>query len=180
VKTSGRKIAERYVSALFDVAADARDQVERDLQALGGGLEANAEFQQFLDNPLLTREAQAKTMDALLVKMKAHDLTRRFLTLLASQKRLALLPDIIGLFSQWARTARGELAAELISAGPLKDRDVQMVSERLGKVYGKKMILNVRQDPSLLGGIVVRVGSLQLDSSLAGKMNRLRNKLKVA
>lgn len=181
VKTAGqKKIAERYVRALFDVSDKARDQVEKDLTALEAALEGSEEFRRFLSNPLLTREVQAKVMNAVLTKINAQKVTKDFMALLAKQKRLPLLPEIISMFREWARTSRGELSAELIAPTPLNVRVVDMVEERLSKVYGKKVIVKMRHDPSLLGGVVVKIGSLQLDSSLAGKMRRLKNKLQAA
>jgi F-type H+-transporting ATPase subunit delta len=181
MKTAGSKrIAERYVRALFDVAGEGLNDVEKDLNILGQALAANDEMRHLLNNPLLSREQQAQAMLAVLDKMKAQKVTKQFIVVLAQHKRLAILPDIIALFGQWARQARGEMTAELIAPTPLNVRVVDMVSSRLSKVYGRKVIMEMRQDPALLGGVIVKIGSLQLDSSLAGKMRRLRNMLRAA
>jgi len=183
VKTSGSKrIAERYVRALFEVAASASavDAVETDLTSLGDALEASEDFRHFLTNPLLSHETRAQAMLEILAKMRVQQLTRQFIGMLIRQKRLAILPDIIELYGEWAAHARGELKGELIAAAPLKPQEIKMVSDRLSKAYGKKMKLDVRQQPELLGGVVVKIGSLQLDSSLAGKMRRLKNTLRAA
>ena len=183
MKTSGSKrIAKRYVKALFDVvqAESALGAVENDLNVLAGELQKNKDFQHFLNNPLLSQAERAGTMSAILAKMQAHKITKQFIDMLIALKRLAILPEIMVLFGQWAGTARGELRAELITAAPLKAQEVAMVGERLGRAYGKTMKLEVRQNPELLGGVVVKIGSLQLDSSLAGKLSRLSLKLKVA
>lgn len=183
VDNSGnRRIAQRYVKALFDVAnsASAVDKVEADLSSLLKAHNESPEFRQLLVNPLLSRDAQAKAMLALLDKIKVDQVTRQFIGMLVSQKRLPLLPDVAKLFIEWASSARGELKAELITAAPLKDKEIALVAERLGKAYGRKMHLEVRQDPALLGGVVVKIGSLQLDSSLAGKIERLKVALQAA
>jgi F-type H+-transporting ATPase subunit delta len=183
VKTSGSKrIAERYVKALFDVASAgaAIDQVERDLQALAQTLEASPEFRHFLVNPLLAHHTRAEVMLAILGKLQVQQITRQFIGMLIRQKRLALLPEMIEQFSSLASAARGELKAQIITAAPLKQQEVTLVGDRLGKAYGRKMKLEVKQDPSLLGGVVVKIGSQQLDSSLAGKMRRLKNALQAA
>ena len=180
MKTAGlRQIAERYVRALFEVAGSARDQVEQDLNALGAALESH-ELRQFLHNPILTREQQQKALDAALSKMNAQDVTKKFIALLIRQKRLPALPEIIRLYSDRAAEARGELKAELIATTPLNVRVVDMVAEKLSKIYAKKVVVAMRHDPSILGGVVVKIGSQQFDSSLAGKMRRLRNILKAA
>lgn len=181
MKASGQKqIAERYVRALFDAAEGVRDEVEKDLAMLAGMLKASEDFQRFLGNPLMTRSQQAKIMAAILSDMKAHKLTQKFIAVLAGERRLTALPGITLLFIEWARAARGEMAAELIAPTPLSVSVVDKVALRLGKASGKKMILSMRHDPTLLGGVIVRIGSLQLDSSLAGKLARLGRKLKAA
>lgn len=183
MKTSGSKrIAERYVRALFEVAESASvlAPVEKDMTALGKLLSENAEFRQFLINPLVPRDHQADTMLAVLAKVHAQPVTCQFIAMLSRQKRLDVLPEVVALFAEWAAEARGELKAEVISATPLKAKDIAMIGERLGAAYKKKVTLDVREDPELLGGIVVKIGSVQLDSSLAGKMRRLKISLQAA
>lgn len=183
MKTDGsRRIAERYVRALFEVAQGnkALDQVEQDLTALAKALAESESFRHFLSNPLIPRDHQADAMIAIAAKMNAHQATRQFVAMLAQHRRLSILPEIVDIFRQWAANARGEMRAELIAASPLKPQELTLISERLGKVYGKKVNLDVREDPSLLGGVVVKVGGLQLDGSLAGKMRRLKNTLQAA
>jgi len=180
VKASGsRQIAQRYVKALFDVSAKSQAAVEKDLQALESALES-PEFRALLSNPLLTRAQQAKAADAVLAKIKADKVTRQFVALLARQKRLNLLPEIIALYQNLAAATRGEMKAEIISAVPLKAADIAAISAKLGETYGKKILVETREDPELLGGVIIKIGSLQLDSSLAGKLTRLTNKLKAA
>lgn len=181
MKSSGsRQIAERYVTALFDVSAKDRAKVERDLSTLHMILAESEELQNLLSNPLLSREQQAKAMESVLKAIKSHAVTKQFITLLARQKRLALLPEIIVLFARRMSEARGEMKAELVSAAPLKKQDAEAISDRLSQAYGKKVVLELRQDPELLGGIVVKVGSVQLDASLSGKLRRLGHKLRAA
>jgi F-type H+-transporting ATPase subunit delta len=183
VKTSGSKrIAERYVKALFEVAkaASAVEAVEKDFTSLADALKTSAEFRHFLVNPLLSPANRAEALLAILDKMKVSQLTRQFLGMVIQQKRLDILPEIIEEYARVASAARGELDAEVITATPLKDSEIAAVGERLGKAYGRKLRLNVKQDPALLGGIIVKIGSQQLDSSLAGKMRRLKNSLKAA
>ena len=183
MKTSGSKsIAERYINALFEVAkfTSAEGDVEADFASLGKALQESPEFQHFLVNPLLTTSQRAGAMLAILDKIKASQLTRQFIGMVLRQKRLAILPALIEEFSRVAASARGELDAEIITAAPLQDKEIKAVSDRLSKAYGRKLRLNVKEDPSLLGGVILRIGSQQLDSSLAGKMRRLKNSLKAA
>jgi F-type H+-transporting ATPase subunit delta len=181
MKTSGaRKIAERYVKALFDVSETARDRVEKDFSVLQSMLAESKEFRSLLVNPLLSRAEQVIAVEAVLKKISVDKITHRFVVLLAKQKRLSLLPDIIALYQDWVTAARGEMKAEVISAVSLKNSDIAALSAKLGEAYGKKILLETREDPSLLGGIIIKIGSVQLDSSLSGKLTRLTHKLKAA
>lgn len=181
MKTTGNKrIAERYVKALAEVSAKAQAQVEKDLSALGAALAESEEFRAFLVNPLLTREQHTKALDAVLKGIKADKITQQFLSTLIAQKRLPILPDVVELYAAWAASQRGELPAELVTAQALKPADIKDAQARLSKAFGKTINLNVREDASLLGGVVVKVGSQQLDASLKGKLSRLTQKLKVA
>lgn len=183
MKTLGlRKLSERYVKALFDVAAavNAVSSVEKDLVALARVARGNEAFSGFLNNPLLSRDEQARLMEAMLANIGAHELTRKFCAMLARQKRLPALPVIADRFAEMASAARGEVMAELVSAAELKASEVSAIENKLSKVYGKKVSLKTRVNPELLGGVVVKIGSRQFDGSLAGKLQRLRNTLKAA
>ena len=177
-----KRIAERYVKALFDVAqpAGALDAVAKDLRALTVAIGQSTELQSVLSNPLLARDSQADAFLAIARHMKAHELVHRFVALLAHQKRLPLLPLISELFDARLAHERGELQGELIAATPLSSKEVEQIGERLSKAYGRKITLDVRQDASLLGGMIIKIGSLQLDGSVAGKMHRLKRQLQAA
>jgi F-type H+-transporting ATPase subunit delta len=181
MKTTGfTQLAARYVTALYDIASreKAVDAVERDLQALAGLLVAQPELSRLLANPLLGREQLAKALDAAFAKAGLHPLTLRFLGALARGKRLAALAAIAQQFTERAQRERGEVSAEIISAAPLSKESLAALSGALGKKLGRKMQLSTAVDPSLLGGVVLRMGSQQLDASLAGKLERLGQKLK--
>jgi F-type H+-transporting ATPase subunit delta len=183
VKNSGsKKISERYVLALFEVAtaANAVAAVEKDLQNLSTLLKENSDFVDFINNPLLTRAAKSKIAGAVLKNISAHKITAQFISLLAAQKRLDLLSEMIKLFIEKSAISRGEMAAELVVARAVSDAETAKISASLSKAYNKKINLNVREDANLLGGVVINVGSVRLDSSLAGKLTRLQQSLKVA
>ncbi|MFO0388119.1 MAG: ATP synthase F1 subunit delta [Alphaproteobacteria bacterium] len=181
-KAGYRQIAERYVKALYDIAseANARDAVEKDLGVLATLIKESDELSALLVNPLLTRDQQAKAMEPVLAAIKAHDITKRFMVVLAAQKRLPILAEVANLYAERAATARGEIKAEAISARGLSLKDVAIITERLSKAYGKKITLETSENPELLGGVILRIGSQQLDASFAGKLSRLKNKLKAA
>lgn len=170
------------MSALFDVAkaASAVAPVEKDLTDLATAIAETETLAEFIASPLLNRSQQAKIIAALADSFKAHKITKEFLVALAGAKRLSLLPEAARQFAKMAEEARGELTAELVTAAPISDKEAAEVAEHLGKAYGKKVKLITSQDKSLLGGVVVKIGGVQLDSSIAGKLNRMNLALKAA
>ena len=181
MKSAGvKQVAERYVKALLDVSGDVRGNVEKDMTTLQTILEASRELQNLLSNPLLTRKEQGAAMHAVLSAIKAQTITKDFVALLARQKRLTILPQAIALFLEKASAGRGGMRAEAVSALKLTAKDADAISEILNKIFGSKIMLKTRDNPELLGGVIIKIGSLQLDASLSGKLRRLGNKLRAA
>lgn len=183
MKNAGEiRIAARYVSALFDVAkaASALGDVEKNLNDLMCAAKDSNIFAEFVSTPLLGAQQQADIVAVLAEKIAAHAVTKSFLLTLATQRRLALLVEITKQFNVLSEKERGELSAQLITATAVSQADMQVISERLGKIYGKKIKLTGTQDKHLIGGAIVKIGSLQLDSSLAGKLSRMEQRLKAA
>lgn len=181
-KTDHIAIAARYVSALFDAAKDASAlaPVEKDLRDLAIAVRDNKSLAEFMASPLLNRAQQAKIIEALAASLGVHAITQSFLVVLASQKRLETLPEIAVQFACKAQEARGEMSAQIVTAQPISKEEEAEVAAHLGKAYGKKVTLTTSQDKKLLGGAVVKIGGLQLDASLAGKLERLEQSLKAA
>jgi F-type H+-transporting ATPase subunit delta len=182
VKKDEQQIALRYVSALFEIAENSKsvDAVEKDLSMLADYAKKDAGFADMLANPLLGRVQLESLAQALSKKLDLSKLTQTFLGVLAQNKRIDVLPAIAHAFSQQAKESRGELDVDMISAMPISKSEEDLVAQRLSKAYGKKISLHISVDPSLLGGVVLKIGSQQLDASLAGKLNRLNNTLKAA
>ncbi len=168
-------LAERYAGALFELAdaEKALDQVNSELQGLAGLIRESKDFERVLRSPVISREDQAKALDAILKKQGASPLTQRFVGLLAHNRRLFVLPDIIDAFSRRLARARGESTADVVSAQPLTPEQLAAISLALKKVVGTQVVLSTRTDPSLLGGLIVKVGSRMIDSSLKTKLLRL-------
>ena len=181
-KTGSKKIADRYVIALFEVASatNSLPAVGKDLLAIAEVLESNADFRAFLHNPLLTREAKGKIAETILKSLGANKITSQFVALLAAHNRLDLLPEMIELFLAKAATARGELAAELVVARAVSAAETGAIAEKLGNAYNKKINLQVREDSGLIGGSIINIASLRLDGSIAGKLERLALVLRAA
>jgi F-type H+-transporting ATPase subunit delta len=171
MKNSGsRQIAQRYVKALFDIAGEQKivAVIESDLRSFAEMMAHSEELHDLAMSPVISREEQKEAIEKLLKTLGAHPLTTRFIALLALKKRLALVAEAAELFSDMAAHERGEMKAEMVTAGKPAESEAALVAAKLGKLYGKKIALSTRQDASLLGGVVINIGSQQLDGSLAG------------
>ncbi|MEM9810671.1 MAG: ATP synthase F1 subunit delta, partial [Pseudomonadota bacterium] len=140
----------------------------------------NDDLKRLVQSPAFSSDTKADGMGAVLEKAGADQLTVNFVKLLASKGRLALLPRVIDNVKRLAAEARGEVAAEVISAHPLTDDQTAELRAQLRASVGKDVTLKTQTDPDLLGGLIVRIGSRMIDSSLKTKLARLRARLKEA
>jgi F-type H+-transporting ATPase subunit delta len=182
MSSDARLIAERYVEALFDLAAESNehDRIKADFEWLASVLAGSEELRTFLTSPIVSREESEKAIVQLLTIGKATELTRKFFALLARNRRLALTPLVIDAYLERLAKSRGELTVQVTSAAPLGEDEVKTITGAIAKSTGKKVTLETREDPALLGGLQVRVGSQMLDNSVAGKLERLKQALSSA
>ena len=173
-------LARRYASALFELADEQKklDEIASDLTGLKTIIAESDDLQAFLRSPLYGRDEQAKAMAALLEKVGSDDLTRRFVAVVAETRRLFALTAIIDAFLAELARRRGEVTAEVTSATELSDSQKDALAEAIGQSVGGKVNLDLKVDPSLLGGLVVKVGSRMFDSSLKRKLQRLQFAMK--
>ena len=174
--------AGRYAEALFDLARDenAVDAIEKDLKTLHVAIGAAPAFRDFLASPLYSRDDQENAISAIAEKSDVSGLTNNFLRLVAKKGRLFLLPKMIGDFLKLAAHARGEIDAEATSAAPLSDEQAKRLRCEIERLAGRAVSLQTKVDPELLGGLVVKVGSTMIDSSLRTKLNKLKTAMKEA
>ena len=178
-KTTGL-IAERYASALYELAdsAKALDQIAADLRSMKVMMAASADLVRLIRSPVLGRADQSRAVTALAEKAGFHDLTRRFLGTVAANRRLFTLSSVIeGFLAELARR-RGEATADVTSAVSLTPAQTAALEEALRSAVGSKVTVDLKVDKSLIGGLVVRVGSRMIDTSLATKLRRLRLAMK--
>ena len=170
----------RYASALFDLASEQGfvTAVENDLDTLGDAIAQNADLAALIRNPQVSREDAAKAMDAVSGVLGLSQLTRNFIGTLAGNRRLAALPDIVRAFAAIAAAQRGEVTAEVASAHPLSDDQLTQLAAKLKAREGKEIKIKTRVDPELLGGLVVKIGSRQIDSSIRTRLNTLAHAMK--
>ncbi len=175
-------IAGRYAQALFDLARDAGnvDRVESDLNGLKQAMADSADLRRFVTSPVFSREEQAAGMAAILEKAGVDDLTRRFVGLVARNRRLFALPGMINAFAHLAAEDRGEITASVTSARSLDETQQKNLRAALKTALGQDVNLQMDVDPDLLGGLVVKVGSRMIDTSIRTKLNNLKIAMKEA
>ncbi|MBC2668662.1 F0F1 ATP synthase subunit delta [Novosphingobium piscinae] len=170
----------RYASALFDLAReqDSVAAVEADLDKLGEAIGASDDLAGLIRNPKVTREAAARAIDGVAALLALSPLTRNFLGVLAANRRLSALPEIVRAFAAIAAAFRGEVTAEVTSAHPLSADQLKALGAKLQAREGRTVKLKASVDPELLGGLVVRIGSTQIDSSIRTRLNTLAQAMK--
>jgi len=169
-------MAGRYASALFELAKDQRqlEQVERDLASLQAMLAGSADLRRLVLSRVISAENQAKALAAVLEKAGISGLTANFVQLIAKNRRLFAAADMMKAFRALVARERGEVSADVASAHPLTPEQMQLLSDTLRTSIGKNVRIDTRVDPGLLGGLVVKVGSRMIDSSLRTKLNNLK------
>ena len=173
-------LAARYAGALYELADEAKtlDAVANDLQALKAMFAESSDFRRLIRSPVMRRDDQERAITALAEKGGAQKLTVNFLRLLARNRRLVALDDMVEAFLAILAERRGEVRAKVSSAHALSDDQMSRLETSLRDVAGAKVTLETSVDPSLLGGLVVQLGSRMYDSSLRTKLQRLQYAMK--
>ena len=173
-------IARPYASALYDLA-----QSENSLEAAESGLVSiqnliaeSPDFSRFLRSPVIGTEEKTKVVEAILRKAHTNGLIANFMRLVARNGRLFALPVMIAAFRELAARSRGEVSAEVTSAAPLNQTQRDSLAATLKQKIGKTVTLQEHVDPSLIGGLVVKVGSQMIDSSLKTKLTAMKIAMK--
>jgi F-type H+-transporting ATPase subunit delta len=173
-------VAERYAGSLYELSAEAQmvADVERDLASFASLLNSSADLGRLIRSPVFSAEEQSKAIAAVLDKVGITGLAANFLRVVAKNRRLFAVPAIITAFRRIATEARGETAAAVTSAHALTPDQENELKAALKGVAGKDVAIAVTVDPSLLGGLVVKMGSRQIDTSLKTKLASLKLALK--
>lgn len=173
-------VAQRYAGSLFDLALEANSvaQVEKDLGRFEALIDGSPELKRLIVSPVFSSGDQVKAISAILTKAKIGGLVNNFLRLVAQNRRLFSVPAMIQSFRQIATAHRGEVAADVTSAHALTAAQQTELKATLKSVAGKDVTINVTIDPSILGGLIVKLGSRQIDTSLRTKLSSLKLALK--
>jgi len=173
-------LAGRYASALFDLARDKKqiESVGKSLDMLGQALVDSKDFNELVTSPLVSRDEAAKAFAALAPDLELDPITANFLGVLARNGRKGELRNVIRAYRRLAAEHRGETTAEVVTARPLSDDQLARLRQQLRARAGRDVTVDAAVDPSILGGMVVRLGSQMIDASIRTKLNRLAMAMK--
>jgi F-type H+-transporting ATPase subunit delta len=173
-------MAGRYATALFELAleANALDSVQADLQRFDTLVMESADLTRLVRSPVFGADAQLKALKAVLDKAGIGGLAAKFLSVVAANRRLFAVRDIVKVFGLLVTRHKGEVGAEVVVAEPLSDAHRAAIKDTLNAVTGKDVKIDVKVDPSIIGGLVVKLGSRMVDSSLRTKLNALKHAMK--
>jgi F-type H+-transporting ATPase subunit delta len=175
-------VSGRYATALFELARDERsiDTVKAELDRFEAMLADSADLRRLVRSPVFSADAQSKALAAVLDKAELTGTCAKFLKVLTANRRLFAVSDVIRAFRALVAKFRGEATAEVTVAEQLNDRNLDALKTALKSVTGKDVALNVKVDPSIIGGLVVKLGSRMVDSSLRTKLNSIKHAMKEA
>lgn len=173
-------LAGRYASALFDLAVEHNQvtAVEGDLDSLREAIAVSDDFAALLRDPQISRKAAAGAVGAVAKQLNLAPLTGKFLGVLAENRRLGSLPGMIRAFHAIAAAQRGEVTADVTSAHPLDDSQIAALTQKLTAKEGRDVKIRTAVDPQILGGLVVKIGSRQIDGSIRTRLNTLAHAMK--
>ena len=173
-------IANRYATALFELADDQSrlDEVAADLTRLVSSIDVSQDLQRLVRSPILNRKDQGKAMTSVLEAMEVGELTKNFVGLIAQNRRLFALTDMVKGFLDELARRRGEATAEVTAARSLSESQVAALQESLQRSLGGKVSISHEVDPTLIGGMVVKVGSRMVDTSLRTQLNKIQIAMK--
>jgi F-type H+-transporting ATPase subunit delta len=175
-------VSGRYATALFELARDEKsiDAVKADLDKFDAMLNDSADLKRLVRSPVFAADAQLKALSAVLEKAGVSGISANFLRVLTTNRRLFAVTDVIRAFRALVARFKGEASADVTVAEPLSDKNLDALKSALKTISGKDVTLNVKVDPSIIGGLVVKLGSRMVDSSLRTKLNSIKNAMKEA
>lgn len=172
-------VAGRYSAALYELAEQSNmiDQIEEELKAINQVMQENTDLQKILYHPQITAAAKKELLDQLF-KGKISDLALNFIALLVDRRRETFFGDIAAEFIAQANAARNVVEARVTTVVDLKDREKSNIDQLLAKLTGKKVQVSYATDPSLLGGVLIRIGDKVIDGTIKAKLAALGDRLK--
>lgn len=168
-------LAKRYAKALFDLAVEGKlvDKIEADLVGLNNLNNESADFASFVANPVIPRSEKEYAMQSVLKNAKANDLTVKFFVTLAANSRLDVIDSIYTEYKKLVLEYNNQAIARVVSAKTLTKAHITNIKKALNASSGKKITIEPEVDEKIIGGLIVKMGSVMLDASVSGKLNKL-------
>ena len=175
-------VSGRYATALFELARDEKsiDAVKADLDRFAAMLADSEDLQRLVRSPVFSADVQSRALASVLDKAGISGISANFLRVLTANRRLFAISDVMRAFRALVAKFKGEASADVTVAEPLSDKNLDSLTTALKAISGKDVTLNVKVDPSIIGGLVVKLGSRMVDSSLRTKLNSIKNAMKEA
>ena len=175
-------MAGRYATALFELALEEKklDAVKADLEGFEALIAESADLNRLVRSPVFSADEQSKALAAILKKAGIGGVADNFLKVVARNRRLFAVRDIIKGFRKLVAQHKGEVTAEVTAAEKLNDKHLSTLKSALKSVTGKDVDINLRVEPTIIGGLVVKLGSRMVDSSLRTKLNAIKHAMKEA
>jgi len=173
-------IAARYATAVFELAKEGKKlkALEADVDALSAALTDSTDFTALIHSPVVSRDEQSKTISAITAKMKLSDIVANTLALMANNRRLFVLPALLTGLRDLIADEKGEVTAEVTAAKALTKAQQDKLAKTLKASVGKTVKINLAVDEKIIGGLVIKVGSKMIDTSIASKLSNLQNAMK--
>ena len=175
-------VSGRYATALFELARDEKsvDAVKADLDKFNAMLDESADLKRLVRSPVFGADVQQKALAAVLDSAGITGIAANVLKVLTANRRLFAVADVIRAFNTLVAKFKGEVMADVTVANALSEKNLDALKGALKSVAGKDVILNVKVDPAIIGGVVVKLGSRMIDSSLRTKLNSIKHAMKEA
>ena len=181
-QSSRELIADRYASALYELSSETKctDEVLNDLLKIKNYINQSSDFKLLIKSPLISAGEKMNILKKILSNHSSNALTSNFIKVITYNKRINFLPIIIDRYNSINTEKRGDVIADITSAEILTDQQKKGIKSQLGSMLGEKLSLNFKIDNKIIGGLIVKVGSKMIDSSLNSKINKLKIAMKEA
>ena len=178
--STSKGIAKRYATALFDLASETDDisSLEKNVETLTQAIDESSDLNSLISSPIYSRDQQKNAIGAIAKKMGVSAVMINALSLMAEKRRLFVVPTFLSVLKDLISESKNEITAEVVSAQSLSKGQVEKLGKSLKKNFGKNVKINATVDPTLIGGMVVKVGSRMIDTTIRAKLNSLQNTMK--
>ena len=178
--STSKGVSKRYATALFDLANETDDisTLEKNVETLTQSIDESTDLNSLISSPIYSREQQKNAIGAVATKMGMSAVMIKALSLMADKRRLFVLPAFLSVLNDLISESKNEITAEVVSAQSLSKGQVEKLGKSLKNNFGKDVKINATVDPTLIGGMVVKVGSRMIDTTIRAKLNSLQNTMK--